>query len=102
MTLRILTHGENDNVWMTTTANVDLTAATVEVRTFPDGTPLEDYDALPWGAPEDVTHPSDEAVRYALNIADAEYSPTAYVMQGKVVVDGLVIIESGYYWVSKL
>jgi hypothetical protein len=102
MTLRILTHGEDDNVWMTTTANVELTAATVTVRTFLDGTELEVYDALPWGAAEGVTHPSDNSIRYALNIADAEYSPTAYVMQGKVVVDGLTIIESGYYWVSKL
>jgi hypothetical protein len=102
MTLRILTHGENDNVWMTTTANVPLAGATVQVRTFPDGTELDDIDALPWEAPEGETHPDANSVRYALNIADAVYSPTAYVMQGKVVVDGLTIIESGYYWVSKL
>jgi hypothetical protein len=102
MTLRILTHGENDNVWMTTTANVDLTAATVQVRTFPDGTELDDIEAIAWGSPAGTTHPDDNSIRYALNIADAEYSPTAYVMQGKVEVDGLTIIESGYYWVSKL
>ena len=94
--LRILTTGETDDVWLTTTANVDLSTAEVSVRTFPTSSDPTGS----WVSPQDVEHPTANSLRTALRVTNA--TPGAYVMQAKITLGPLTIIESGYYWVADL
>jgi hypothetical protein len=94
--LRILTAGDTDDVWLDSSSTVDLSTATATVRTFP-------ADALPtgaWVAATDFQHPTANSVRTAMRVTDAVEG--AYVMQVKLVIGPLTIIESGYYWVARL
>lgn len=93
--LRVLTVGETDDVWLTTSANQDLSAATVEVRSYPEGgTPGA------WGSASNVTHPTSTSISVAYRVTDAVEG--TYVVQSKIEIGPLVIIESGYYWVTQL
>jgi hypothetical protein len=94
--LRILTVGETDDVWLDTSANVDLSAATATVRTFP----ASQAPAGAWGAATDFTHPTTNSVRTAMRVTSA--AEGSYVMQAKIILGSLTIIESGFYWVTQL